>query len=217
MKPFLVESVGFILRTLNRLSPLEYLLLAAKGRTKQTIGALTELWVVSNFLVALLLLVVLPASPQTVLRWAVIGYSAIRILEIVSFQAFTQLYGGYRNKSPRLHYLLLSYRRSIFLAVLLYLEITAWFATLYRLNSTAFSVTGVSLTDSAKALYFSTITMTTVGYGDVHAECGPAFLLVTCQALIAVFMTLLIFARIVSYLPRPSTADPLEQETQNPD
>lgn len=211
MKPFIVEAVGLLLRFLNRFSPFEYILRGFKDLNKERTGGLTELWVLSNLLVAILLVTLLPNSLSSLLRWAVITYAGIRMLEIVSFQAYTQLYGGYRKKTPRLHYELLSYRRSIFLAVLLYLEILIWFAVLYRLNAAAFATDGMALSQPLKALYYSTVTMTTLGYGDVHAQRQVGFCLVTTQALIGVFMTVLIFARIVTYLPRPNTADTVER------
>ncbi len=213
MKPFLVETIGLVLRFLNRLSPFEYVLRRFSNLNKESTGALTEIWVLSHLLIAFLFLVLLPSSSLYILRWVVMTYAGVRMLEVVSFQAYTQLYGGYRNKTPRLHYLLLSYRRSIFLAVILYLEIIIWFAMLYRLNTAAFVTKGIALSDPLKALYYSTVTMTTIGYGDVYAQSRTGFLLVTSQALIAIFMTVLIFARIVTYIPRPATADPIECET----
>lgn len=216
-KPFLVEGVGIILRLLNRLSPFEYLLRVFAISDKEAVAALTEAWVLSNLLAACLSLAIVAPSATAALRWVATVYAANRIIEIVVFQAYTQLYGGYRNKTRRLHYQLLSYSRSIFLAVILYFEVLIWFASLYRVNSTAFHSEGRPLSDPVKALYYSTVTMTTIGYGDVYPQLSRGFLMVMAQGVIAVFMTILIIARIVTYLPRPRTADPFERGPQDPD
>ena len=163
----------------------------------------------------LLVAVGLLFGPVALQGWArmVVGmYAAFRLTEVIVFQFNSQLYGGYPGKQrPRLHYTVLSYRRSIFLAGLLYLETAFWFAVLYRRFAESFTCANVPLSVPLKALYFSVVTITTLGYGDVAASGGLGFVLVIGEALSGLFMTLGILARVVSYLPRPETLDEIDK------
>jgi len=163
-------------------------------------------------------LLFVPLGLQGWARWTIAGYAVIRVTEILVFQFNSQVYGGYPGKEhPRLHYTVVSYRRSILLAGLLYLESALWFATLYRRCPGAFTCTNVPLSAPLKALYFSVVTITTLGYGDVAASTNTGFLLVMAEALSGLFMTLGILARVVSYLPRPETLDPIEKAPRLPE
>jgi hypothetical protein len=165
----------------------------------------------SNFALAVILLFGPLAGPGRT-RIVVSAYATIRLIEIIVFQFNSQLYGGYPGKEkPRLRYTVLSYRRSIFLAGLLYIEAAIWFASLYRLYAESFTCTNVSLTVPLKALYFSVVTITTLGYGDVSASDSLGFFMVIAEAFSGLFMTLGILARVVSYLPRPKTLDEIEK------
>lgn len=210
MKPFLVDSVGKALAILKYVSFFPAWWLRPKF-SKESWGGVVELWVVANFLLAIALLFAAPADPGLV-RPFVILYVAIRLIEIIVFQFNSQLYGGYPGKEkPRLRYTVLSYRRSIFLASLLYIEAAIWFGCLYRLFAASFTYTNVSLAVPLKALYFSVVTITTLGYGDVSASDSLGFFMVIAEALSGLFMTLGILARLVSYLPRPDTLDEIEK------
>ncbi len=211
MNPFLVDSIGATLNVLSYISVFPSKMLRPRF-DKESWGAVVEAWVTGNLLMSIVLLATVPTNVKWV-HQIVTLYILLRIIEIVVFQFNSQIYGGYPGKDrPRLHYTVLSYRRSIFLAGLLYVEVIMWFACVYRLYANHFTSSNVSLTHPLKALYYSVVTMTTIGYGDVSAITTFGFGVVIAQALIGIFMTLLILARLVSYLPRPDTLDPIEKQ-----
>lgn len=217
MKPFLVDAIGVLLAILSSLNAFQHVI-KRLSPDKQTRGAHTEIWILGNLFLSIVLLSSLPANP---LRWVVFVvtlYAFVRVMEVVVFQINSQIYGGYPGKkAPRLHYTVLSYRRSIFIAVILYLEAILWFAVLYRFNCESFHSSGLPLSNAMKALYYSFITMTTIGYGDVYPETSWGFLIVIAQSITAVVMIVLIIARIVTYLPIPHTLDDIEREPALPD
>lgn len=62
------------------------------------------------------------------------------------------------------------------------------------------------------ALYFSFVTLSTVGYGDIAAVSNPARLLAMVEAVIGVFYTTILIARLVSlYSSEPPPAGPPNQ------
>lgn len=216
MKPFLVETVGGILRLLSKLSIFDAIMLSFPLQSKESNGALTEMWVVGNFVLAIFSLCMFPQPPHLLLVKILSCYPLVRILEIAIYQFYTQIYGGYRGKEKvRVYYTVLSYRRSIILAFMLYVEVLAWFATLYKIHSIEFS-SKLELSDPIFALYYSAVTMTTIGYGDITASTRIGASIVSIQSLIGLFMTLLILARIINYLPKPYTKDPIEFEPEVP-
>jgi hypothetical protein len=210
MKPFLIRGVGLILRPLSSFSLFEFLLSIFKVRG-QDVPGLTELWVLSNIFASILLLKIMSASSSPASKWLVSVYAAFRLLEVVTFQFYTQIYGGYRGAKPTLRYTINSYRRSIVLALLLYVESIIWFAVLYRLGSANFNASHLRLDSFLVALYYSVVTMTTVGYGDISPKGTMGVLIVTTQALVGLFMTILVLARIISYIPKPETEDEAEK------
>lgn len=210
MKPFLIRGLGIVLKPLSRVSLFELLLSLFRIR-KQDISGLTELWVILNLLLSLFLLKLVSSSSGFTYGLLAMIYGCVRLFEIVVFQFYTQIYGGYRGKKPSLYYTVESYRRSIVLAGLLYLEVIIWFAAFYRLNGGSFGSSKLHLDSFFVALYYSIVTMTTIGYGDISPIQTPGLILVSTQALIGIFMTILVLSRIISYIPKPWTEDEAEK------
>jgi hypothetical protein len=211
VKPFLVDTFFGGLRLVQRVTPFELLIRALPAQTKDSRAGVTEAWVVAHFIFSILVLTSLPRSAPRWLQGLACGYGAFRVFEVVLFQFFSQILGGYPTKEhPRLHYTVVSLRRSILLAGLLYLETLVWFSTFYQIGSGCFK-TDLPLDNALVALYYSTVTITTLGYGDVSAIKPCGFSLVIVETLVGFFMTLLILARVVSYLPAPRSTDPNEQ------
>jgi hypothetical protein len=218
MKPFLVEGIGAFLKCLSKLNLFQHFLKIFPKLDKQTRGALTEVWILLNFLTSIILLLILSNNLSCFIRIIISFYIFFRIFEVIVFQIYTQVYGGYPGKeSPRLYYTLLSYRRSIFIALILYFEAIIWFAVLYCVNKGFFFYSGISLSNPLKALYYSFITMTTIGYGDIYPNSLWGYAFVIVQSFTAVIMIVLIIARIISYLPTPSTLDEIEKKPALPD
>ena len=51
----------------------------------------------------------------------------------------------------------------------------------------------------------------TIRYGDISPQADLGFMLVSTQALVGWFITILVLACVISYIPRPETEDPAEK------
>jgi hypothetical protein len=223
-KPFLVDNLERLFRWLNgRFSLFEPLLKWIRQRQscddeKLRTAATIELWVMFNGFLSVMFLVVISAllqqdSPKQtsfVPMLFVAAYPLLRIQEILVYQFWTQVLGGYPGKvQPRVEYNVVGTRRSIVLAGLLYVEVVLWFAGIYRVLPAGFSKPEILVTLPG-ALYYSAVTMTTTGYGEITPILALTQLLVCFQIATGFFMTVLIIARVVSYLPKPHSLDPAE-------
>lgn len=220
--PFLVSRLERLFGAVNQwASPFEYVLRASGIRQdtpdrKNRVASITECWVIFNFVTAwVFAFLVWPLGVRgstgwkpTVLAVALAFYPFVRLVEIVVFQVWTQVLGGYRFKTPRAAYSVVSLRRSIVIAALLYLEVLGWFAGLYRILSEGFRPV---LHGRIVAVYYSVVTMTTTGFGDIAPDWRPTYVLVVAQILVGFFMAVLIISRVVGYLPAPVSKDPEEQ------
>jgi len=176
-----------------------------KGAT----ASVTECWVLFNFMLAWLLMfgagpVVnwsqLPHWASGSLRFIFLVYPLLRVAEIIVFQIWTQILGGYRGKAPRTAYTVVGLRRSVVLAGLLYIETMAWFAAMYSLLPERFSNGVVRCWYGA--LYYSAVTMTTTGFGEITPTHPTTYVLVTAHILVGWGMIVLIVSRVVANLPR---------------
>lgn len=99
-------------------------------------------------------------------------------------------------------------RRSFLLALFNYIEIIVWFAVVYR-----FVWSDLKANDTPNscisALYFSVVTMATVGYGDIHAKVPYTQIIVTLQIAVGLFMTLVVLARIIGFFKQPPESEKL--------
>jgi hypothetical protein len=142
-------------------------------------------------------------------------WGALRVVEIFIYQVNVLLFDEYRSALKGPVYALIGYRRIFILLLHNYVEIVLWFALLYNLHSDLFSYAEQlghqnPLTTSVGALYYSIVTMTTLGYGDIMPSADNGRLIVIAQVTAGVFLTLTVIARYIAYLPKPNTYDPLE-------
>lgn len=110
-------------------------------------------------------------------------------------------------------------RRSIVLLFHNYIEILFWFACIYLLRPQYFdygedlkNLVATPLEQTIRSLYFSVVTMTTLGYGDIKPAEDIGRVIVSIQTLIGLFIGICILARFISMLPQVTTKDPEEQE-----
>jgi len=66
-----------------------------------------------------------------------------------------------------------------------------------------FSYSRLCLNDTTNAIYYSLVTMITVGYGDITPITKEGALLVIVQVSIGLFLTFFTLARFIGTLPRP--------------
>jgi hypothetical protein len=220
--PFLVARLERLFGAINQWgSPFEYVLRASgihqdTPDRKNRVAGVTECWVIFNFVAAwafAFLVWPLPVRHSTGWKPAILAatlglYPFVRLVEIVVFQTWTQVLGGYRFKTSRASYSVVSLRRSIVIAALLYVGVLGWFTGLYRILSEGFRPV---LEGRVVAVYYSVVTMTTTGFGDIAPNWWPTNILVAGQILVGFFMAVLIISRVVGYLPVPVSVDPEEQ------
>jgi hypothetical protein len=170
-----------------------------------------DAWVIVHAVLAVIALLIVEPAGKTgrAMNWFVV-YGIIRLLEIVHHQAATVFFDPFRHPGGLREYAVRSYRRMLLLTLHNYSEIVFWFAAGYRYWSAAFDDESVVATPLG-ALYYSTVTMTTLGYGDVVPVNDIGRALVVLQLGVTVFMTLVILGRFVSYLPIPKTLDHTER------
>lgn len=85
-----------------------------------------------------------------------------------------------------IHFASVSYRRSLLLLFLNYVEVVLDFATVYI----GFDLLSETLSP-VSAIYFSLVTNTTVGFGDIHAKGTAGQLVVISQLLVCVLFIIL--------------------------
>jgi hypothetical protein len=171
-----------------------------------------DIWVFGNVLLAIFLVITSPTSYFPLI------YGGFRLFEVMIVQINLLLFDQYRANKNKRPYLITSFRRTVLLLMHNYLEIIVWFALIYRHFQYVFGIKTLTLTlDSFwGSFYFSLVTMTTLGYGDITPKNTTGAIIVIIQTLIGIFMTLLLLARFVASLPRTESMDELENDTAIP-
>ncbi len=88
-----------------------------------------------------------------------------------------------------------SYKRNLLIAIINYIEITLGFAVVYYY---AFRDAIYGLKNSIDAVYFSIISATTIGYGDMYPTTNLAKMICASQAVISFLFTVLIIGIFLS-------------------
>lgn len=154
-----------------------------------------ELYLVARFLFAIALATVLPKSLALTVAVAIIQASSLIYLLRIVFPV------GNRNlKDPS---------RSLFFAFGHYIEIGLSMGYIYWLHG-AFNDKTITI---SKSVYFSFVTMTTIGYGDITPDSDLTRLLVTCHTIVGVFM----LATVIGLFLSLSSGGPQSNPPLNPD
>lgn len=209
MKSFIVEFWSRVFNGLRWVSPFQ-LIRALSSRTRKNYG-FVDIWVLGNFVFSLVCLTALSAP---YLRWweiVILFYAGIRIFEVVIYQINVLLFDEYRAKKASKEYAVRGFRRVVLLLLHNYTEILFWFALFYRNFGFLFDSKNIPLDSLGGSLYFSVVTMSTLGYGDIIPKETAGLFLIFTQTSIGIFMALLILARFISLLPTPKTLDEFER------
>jgi hypothetical protein len=138
----------------------------------------------------------------------------VRLLEICVYLAKVVLGSPFERARPH-RYGIIGYRRTLVLAIHNYVEVVFWFAAAYSCWRAWFHTPDPNpLATAQGALYFSVVTMTTIGYADIWPSAVLGRTLVGTHLVIAVFMAVVILGRFVSNLPTPDTNDDREKRTK---
>lgn len=206
MNSFIISLWVRVLVALRWLSPLEWLwLIAPRTRSHGWI----DLWVLANLCASIVVLLLAVNHNASILVIVLIIYGALRLVEVVVYQLRLMLLGQGGALTGK--HAVRSYRRMVVLALHNYLEAIVWFAGFYSVLRDGFGAATTVLATPIGALYFSSVTMTTLGYGDITPKDPLSRIVVSLHLGVAVFMTLIILARFVSFLPTPRTLDDSER------
>ncbi|MBL7154758.1 MAG: two pore domain potassium channel family protein [Phycisphaerae bacterium] len=209
MKSFIVEFWSKIFYGL-RLVSLFQLIRVVFPKTKRSYG-FVDIWVLGNSIFSFLCLAVLSIPQIRCLEIVVLCYAGVRIFEVIIYQINVLLFDEYRAKKAGREYAVGGFRRIVLLLFHNYIEIFCWFALFYRHLAFLFESRHISLNSLGGSLYFSLVTMSTLGYGDIVPQERAGLFLVFMQTSIGIFMALLILARFISLIPDPESLDELEK------
>lgn len=109
-----------------------------------------------------------------------LGFTIYMLLETICY-LFALIFISDIYVSP------MSFKRSVLLLIINYIEVTLDFAVLYK----GLDLLNKSI-DSVKAIYFSFVTSTTLGYGDYYPDGPLGQFVVICQ-LLGIFVFLVLF------------------------
>jgi len=168
-----------------------------------------ERWVLLNLVLSVAACLYLRDDGVSGLEYVVLFYGAAEIWEIIIVQTNVLLFDRLRKEKGGEKYFVQSPVRSTIYAVLNYATILFWYALYYKNYHCSFESEYVSLHTFAGATYFSLVTMSTLGFGDIVPRDQFGAFLCASQTVLGVFMAILVLARLMSVLPRPSSlSDP---------
>ena len=212
MDSFLVSLWLRLLRLLRVLSPFQWLCWAMP-RLGPSYAAV-ELWVLGHLVLSVIFLLGLQHPLLRVSHFwhtAMCAYAGIRVFEIVAINALVLLDIQSSRREPEKPAALGGYRRLLLLVAHNYAEVALWFAFVYAEFPGHFSTTACNVRETVCAIYFSVITMATVGYGDITPMDGVGRALVVAQISVGIFLTVVILARVIANLPQLPSLDPNEK------
>jgi len=180
-RSYLEKTVMSFFLLIRILSPS---LLIALAKHKETQSNLTEVYVVARFsFLGVLLFFASPSCWYAVL----IGYLLVEIYNYPLCMIFVERYSP---EPPR------SINRVLIFLIINYFAMILGFAALFLWAGSIRSATG-PLSGPADALYFSVVTITTVGYGDFFPSDPMGKFLVSFEAIAGTLFIVLVLASFI--------------------
>jgi hypothetical protein len=219
MKSWIVGFWSGVFSLLSWISP--FALVAALLGRRVTAG-FVDCWVAGNsaLAVAALYLMSSQATEANAGSYLIFGYAWLRIFEIVVYQVNVLLFGEYRARRRGQEYAVHGYRRIVILLLHNYFEIVCWFGTVYTFYFLSGDlITGPGQPDPTFFSVFRDSLLLMVSFeADRYSPANDlGLVLFSIHASVGIFMTVLVFARFLALLPAPSSMDPLEAPSRNPD
>lgn len=125
----------------------------------------TDLWVLFNLFLSLVFW--LFVSPFHVWWPIFLIYPGWRILGLVIYLLNVTLFHPYQQIKEGVGHYVRGYRRIVLLLLHNYIEVLFWYAALYRNFKCISNSNYVSIDSILGSLYFSVVTMSTLGYGEI--------------------------------------------------
>lgn len=195
-KSFLLSMYAWLFAQLRRVSIFE---LVRRYVPKNRYHAFADCYLLGHLILAALFFLVIPPDVPKVLKAVLLIYGALRCFEVSVVHINQVLFDEYRVLRDSLPVDPLNYRRLVLSILHNYVELLFWFAFAYRQFASHFT-SHQSLADPWTALYFSVVTMTTVGYGDVTPRDWIGRALVIAQIALGVFLVIAVLARWLSIM-----------------
>jgi Ion channel len=92
-----------------------------------------------------------------------------------------------------------------------YAEVAFWFAVFYRNADWAFDAQTSTLNSFFESFNLSFVSLTTFGQTIVEPTGALGEALLLLEALVGLFMALIVIARFLSFIPAPKTMEPWEK------
>jgi hypothetical protein len=171
--------------------------------------AFVDIYLLSQLSLAFLSFALLPPGRMHTVTALLMGFAAFRCFELTVLHLNQLLFDEYRVLRDNLPIDPLNYRRLVLTILHNYVELLFWFAFFYRHLACRFTQPNVVASMSG-SLYFSVVTMATVGYGDITPTDWIGRLLVVAQIALGLFLVIAVLARWVSIMrdiKRPEKLD----------
>jgi len=145
----------------------------------------------------------------------IMGYGFVRTFEIIIYQINVLLFDEYRTSIKGRRYAVRGYRRMVLLLFHNYIEIVCWFGVAYMW----FYKRGYIVLKEAghptflNVFHESMILMFSFSPSQYIDRSNLGLALFTTQAIIGLFMTMVVFARFLGLLPPPRSMDELENHS----
>ena len=166
-----------------------------------------DAWVVGHLVAAVAAWFFMSPKCPRLLAWLVLGYGGLRVFEVVTYNLAVLFVHPVGTDS----FALRSFRRSVVLALHNYCEVFFWFAAVYHHAAGHFGDKATIVGSPDGSLYYSIVTMATVGYGDITPQDAFTRWIAVAHIAVSIFLTLVVLACFVSLLPTPQSLDPDEK------
>lgn len=161
----------------------------------------SDKWVLGNFASSILLWLITPY-----VGW--VGYLFVacaiwRICESVLAPTQGALFGREQARKDNSTQEILAPERNAVYALMTYAGLSFWFAILYMKFDYLFNSQYVKLSSSLGSWYFSVVTMSTLGYGEIVPKVSWGGLIVVFQTVTSIFFALIILGSFISWMKPP--------------
>ena len=151
---------------------------------------------------------------ENILLFSLMVYGFIRTFEIIIYQINVLLFDEYRANVSGKAYAVRSYRRMVLLLIHNYIEIICWFGIAYMwfYRSQHITLSPASMEPTFfRVFHESMLLMFSFSPHKYSAITDAGITVFTIQAIIGLFMTMVVFARFLGLLPPPDTMDEFEK------
>jgi hypothetical protein len=170
--------------------------------------AFVDSWALSFLALSIAAFCIALFTTNETIQWLIVVGSAVRVFEYLNYLFWVILFARPNKGKTDLR----SYKRSVLLLMFNYAETIFWFSTWYALLAAKDFVAAVQGPLWIALLRESVMSMVANWSGNVTLSSGVALAVVTFQGFVGLFMTVVVGARIIALLPRPSSADPDERK-----